>query len=149
MHFFLHTSPFLIYFLVAVILLLESSGVPITNNTLLLFTGALASLGQLNIGLLAIAAIVGSIAGACLAYYIGLRGGRRVLLRLASFFHVDTQKIEVMDGWFHKSGVWMVFFSRMTPFVRPFACFPAGFSRMIFTNFFFCSFSPFPSHRDS
>jgi len=136
MHFLLHTSPLLIYLLVAVILTLESSGVPITNNTMLLVTGALASLGHLNIGILAIAAILGSITGACLAYFIGAQGGRRVLLRLAAFFHVDTQKMGVMDRWFQKSGVWMIFLSRMTPFVRPFACFPAGISQMNFVKFF-------------
>lgn len=30
----------------------------------------------------------------------------------------------------------MIFFSRMTPYVRPFACFPAGISRMPFSRFF-------------
>lgn len=136
MHLLLHTSPLLIYLLVAVILTLESSGVPITNNTMLLLTGALASLGHINIGILAIAAILGSITGACLAYFIGVQGGRRALLRLAAFFHVDAQKIGVMDRWFQKSGVWMIFLSRMTPFVRPFACFPAGISQMNFARFF-------------
>lgn len=129
-HALLHIHPFLIYLLVAVILLLESSGVPITNNTMLLLTGAMASLGYLNIGMLILSAILGSIAGACCAYWIGARGGQQILLRLATFFHVDEQKIRAMDGWLHKSGCWMIFFSRMTPFVRPFACFPAGISHM-------------------
>lgn len=136
LHFFLHTSPFMIYLIVAVILLLESSGVPIVNNTLLIFTGALASLGHLNIWLLAIAAITGSIAGACLAYSIGAYGGRQVMLRVAAFFHVDDQKVRMAENWFQTAGVWMIFFSRMTPFVRPFACFPAGMSRLVFLRFF-------------
>jgi len=126
----------MIYLIVAVILLLESSGVPIVNNTLLIFTGALASLGHLNIWLLAMAAITGSIAGACLAYSIGAYGGRQVMLRLAAFFHVDDQKVRMAENWFQTAGVWMIFFSRMTPFVRPFACFPAGISRIAFLRFF-------------
>jgi len=134
-HMLLHTSPPIIYLLVAGILLLESSGVPITNNTMLLLTGAMASMGYLNIELLIITATVGSIAGACCAYWIGARGGRQILLRLAAFFRVDAQRIGVMDGWFQKSGCWMVFFSRMTPFVRPFACFPAGISHIDFKRF--------------
>jgi membrane protein DedA with SNARE-associated domain len=125
-----------IYLIVAVILLLESSGVPIVNNTLLIFTGALASLGHLNIWLLAIASITGSIAGACLAYSIGAYGGRQVMLRVAAFFHVDDQKVRMAENWFQTAGVWMIFFSRMTPFVRPFACFPAGMSRLAFLRFF-------------
>jgi membrane protein DedA with SNARE-associated domain len=132
---FFHTSPLLIYLLVAVLLFLESTGVPVVNSTLLLFTGALASLLHLNIWVLAAAAVVGSTTGACLAYAIGLWGGRRILLRLLSLFHVDPQKVSVAERWFQQSGIWMIFFSRMIPYVRPFACFPAGISRMPFGRF--------------
>ncbi len=134
-HALLHTSPLLIYLLVAIIILLESTGVPVVNNTLLLLLGAMAALGYLNLEVLMLSAFIGSIAGACCAYWIGARGGRQIVLRLAAFFHVNEQKILIMDSWFQKSGFWMVFFSRMTPFVRPFACFPAGIAHMNFRRF--------------
>ncbi|MDQ6661323.1 MAG: DedA family protein [Chloroflexota bacterium] len=132
----LHADPLLIYILVAVLLLLESTGAPIVNNTLLLFTGALASLGKLDIWVLIAFAIVGSSCGACIAYFIGQRGGRRILLRVTSFFRVDEKKVRIAEQWFQKSGLWMIFFSRMTPYIRPFACFPAGISQMNFPRFF-------------
>lgn len=141
-HFFVHANPLFVYLIVVVILMLESSGVPITNNTLLLFTGALASsMHHLNIEVLALFAILGSTSGACLAYAIGMCGGRQLMLRLATFFHIDQQKIVVSEQWFQKSGVWMVFLSRMIPFVRPFACFPAGITRMPFPRFFVAALS--------
>src|SRR5438270_12368776 len=84
-----HANPLLIYLIVAIFLLLESSAVPIINSTLLLFTGALANLGHLDFWALAIVSILGSIAGACLAYIIGRRGGRRLFLRLVGIFHVS------------------------------------------------------------
>jgi membrane protein DedA with SNARE-associated domain len=140
-HIFLHTSPLLMYLLVGCVLLLESSGVPILNSTLLLFAGALVSLGHLNIVNLALASIVGSVAGACLAYYIGGHGGQQVLLRLASLFHVDTEKIAIVERWFQHSGAWMIFFSRMLPYARPFACFPAGIAQMNFLRFFCAAFA--------
>lgn len=140
-HFFLHADPLLICLIVAVVLMLESAGVPIANNTLLLLTGALASLGHLNIWILTIAAIVGSVAGACLAYWLGARGSRQLFLRIATFFRVKADKIEKAELWFQKSGVWMIFFSRMTPYIRPFACFPAGISKMPFPRFFVAALS--------
>ncbi len=139
-HFLLHASPLLVYVIVTVVLLLESSGIPIANSTLLLFTGALVSLGRLNIWALTIAALLGSTAGACLAYYIGLQGGRQVFLRLASFFRINTKKVDMLESWFQKSGVWMVFLSRIIPYIRPFTCFPAGISRMPFARFFTVAF---------
>jgi membrane protein DedA with SNARE-associated domain len=132
----LYGSPLVVYLLVALMLLLESSAIPIINSTLLLAAGALASVGHLNIWALIAAAILGSIAGACLAYIIGLRGGRSIVLRLAAIFHIDVRKIDMTECWFQKTGMWMVFLSRMTPYVRPFACFPAGISRMPFGRFF-------------
>ena len=132
----IHANPLLIYLIVTIVLLLESCGTPITNNTLLLLTGALASLGHLNIWILTLAAILGSISGACLAYLIGGRGGRKAFFRLASLFHIENQKVYMTEHWFHRSGAWMIFLSRMTPYVRPFTCFLGGISHMPFSRFF-------------
>jgi membrane protein DedA with SNARE-associated domain len=138
-HVLLHTSPLLIYLLVGCVLLLESSGVPILNSTLLLFTGALVSLGHLQIEYLALAAVTGSVSGACLAYCIGRRGGRQILYRLAHILRIDTEKVDIVERWFQRSGAWMIFFSRMLPYARPFACFPAGIAQMNFIRFFCCA----------
>lgn len=140
-HSILSASPFFVYILVALVLLLESSAIPVANTTLLLLTGALASLGHLNIYVLAIAAILGSISGACLAYLLGIKGGRQVLLRLATRFRVDPQKIIIAENWFQGAGVWMVFLSRIIPYIRPFASLPCGISRMPFRRFLLAALS--------
>ena len=134
-HYILNASPLIVYVLVALVLLLESTAIPVANTTLLLLTGALASLGHLNMYILAVAAILGSITGACLAYLLGIKGGRQVLLRLATRFRVDPQKIMIAETWLQGSGVWMVFLSRIIPYVRPFASLPCGISRMPFRRF--------------
>jgi membrane protein DedA with SNARE-associated domain len=134
-HFIMHASPLLICVIVAVMLGLESSGIPIVNTTLLLLVGALASMGHISLWELAIATIGGSTAGACLAYIVGKAGGRRALLRLSLLLHIDRHRIQAAENWFQKSGAWMIFLSRMLPYVRPFACFPAGISQMNFTRF--------------
>ena len=135
-HLITHANPLLIYLIVAIFLLLESSAVPIVNTTLLLFTGALANLGHLDFWALAVAAILGSIAGACLAYIIGIRGGRPLFLRMAGVLRVSEEKVDMAERWFQKTGIWMVFLSRIVPYIRPFGCFPAGISRMPFARFF-------------
>ena len=136
MYLVLHTNPLAIYLIVTLALALESSGIPIVNSTLLLLTGALASSGHFNVGTLALAAIGGSISGACCAYAIGARSGRQTLLRFALFFHLDQHKINLFELWFQRYGIWMVFASRIIPYIRPFTCFPAGFSHTNFTRFF-------------
>jgi membrane protein DedA with SNARE-associated domain len=132
----MHTSPLLIYLIVVIALAFESSGIPIVNSTLLLFTGALAASNRCNVVILALVAVVGSISGACCAYAIGARGSRRMMLRFALFFHLDRHKIQMFEHWFQRYGIWMVFASRIIPYIRPFTCFPAGFSHTNFTRFF-------------
>lgn len=135
-HLIHNTNPLWVYAMVGVFLLLESSGIPIVNSTLLLLTGALASLGHLNVVVLAVASIAGSVAGACLAYMIGRRGGGRLLLGAATRLRIDTRKIQLLEQWFHRAGARMIFCSRIIPYIRPFSCFPAGMARMSFRRFF-------------
>ncbi len=135
-HLIHNTNPLWIYAIVCIFLLLESSGIPIVNSTLLLLTGALASLGHLNIVALAFASISGSIAGACLAYVIGWHGGARLLRGAAKRLRIDTRKIQSLEQWFHRAGARMIFLSRIIPYIRPFSCFPAGIARMPFRRFF-------------
>ena len=125
----------MIYVIVGVILLLESTGIPIVNSTLLLLTGALASLGHLDISALAFVSITGSIAGACIAYVIGWHGGARLLYHVAAKLHIDTRKIQALEKWFHRAGGRMIFLSRIVPYIRPFSCFPAGIAHMPFRRF--------------
>lgn len=130
-----HISPLLIYLLVTALLLLESSGIPVVNTTLLLCTGALAALGRVNLLTLMIVAIAGSTLGACSAYGLGRLYGEPLLLRLARLLRIDKRKVSLAESWFHKAGGRMIFFSRMLPYLRPFACFPAGISSMSFPRF--------------
>ncbi len=134
--FIIYANPILIYLIVAIVLLFESSGVPIANNTLLLLTGALAAQGYLNIWILIPITILGSITGACLAYIIGARSDLRTFLRLTAILRIDQQKVFMTERWFQKAGLWMIFFSRMTPYVRPFACFLGGLTHMSFRRFY-------------
>lgn len=134
-HTYQHIPSALIYLLVVAFLLLESTGIPIINTTMLLFTGAMAAQGRLDFGLLLFAALVGSTLGACCAYSLGLRYGEKLLLRLARFLHIDEQKMLLAERWFQRAGGRMIFLSRVLPYIRPFACFPAGIYNMPFLRF--------------
>lgn len=131
-----HINPWLLCLLVGIFLLLESCGIPILNSSLLLFAGAVASLGHVNIIALAFTAITGSVVGACLAYLIGLRGGEPALRRFIILLHLDTQKIMQGRRWFSRAGGRMIFLSRIVPYIRPFSCFFGGIARMPFRRFF-------------
>jgi len=130
-----HLPPWPTCLLVAAFLLLESGGIPVINTTLLLFAGALAAVGHGTLGYLMVAAITGSTLGACLAYALGRHYGERLLLRLTRLVRIDERKVLVAERWFLRAGSRMIFLSRLVPYIRPFACFPAGISAMPFPRF--------------
>lgn len=130
-----HIPPLLVYALVAAFLLLESSGIPLLNTTLLLCTGALAALGRLNLGVLIGVATLGSFLGAATAYSLGRCYGESLLFRLTGLLHIRTEKVRLAERWFAQAGMRMIFISRIVPYIRPFACFPAGISLMPFPRF--------------
>ena len=135
-NFIVQANPLVIYSIVALTLCLESTGIPIANTTLLLLTGAMTSFGHLNLWILIVVAILGSVVGACSAYIIGARGGRPAFLRLATLFRVDEQKVIFTERWFQKAGIWMILAARILPYVRPFACFFGGITNIPFQRFF-------------
>lgn len=136
-----HSSALLLCVLVTSFLLLESSGIPLLNSTILLLAGALSSLGHANIFMLMLCATLGSITGACIAYFVGLRGGEGVLFALATILHIDTRKVQNAQQWVANAGARVIFLSRILPYIRPFACFPAGIAHMPFRRFFLAALS--------
>lgn len=130
-----HIPSLLIYLLVGVFLCLESTGIPVINTTLLLFTGALAAQGKLDLVLLMVVASLGSILGACCAYGLGRRYGEKLLFRLARLLRIKEEKMTLAQRWFQRAGGRMIFLSRILPYIRPFACFPAGIAAMPFLRF--------------
>lgn len=130
-----HIHPLMIYALTLAFLFLESSGVPILNTTLLLCTGALAALGRVNLALLFVLSIAGSVSGALSAYTLGKHYGEPLLLRMTRFLRIDEQKVRLAERWFAQAGARMIFVSRIVPYIRPFACFPAGIAEMPLPRF--------------
>jgi membrane protein DedA with SNARE-associated domain len=130
-----HIPVWLVYLVLATFLLLESSGIPLLNTTLLLCTGALAAMGRFNMGWLFISSLLGSVLGACVAYLLGWRYGEACLRAVARLLRMKESRIFWLQSWFQRAGGRLIFLSRIIPYIRPFTCFPAGISAMPFGRF--------------
>jgi membrane protein DedA with SNARE-associated domain len=119
-----------------VLMLLESSSLPIPSEVILPFAGYLAFLGQLNVWIIVMLATVAGLAGSLIDYYIGLKGVQslaehKVLGRVL----LSTDQLEVAVKWFKKNGALTVFISRLIPGFRTTFSFPAGAARMSLPKF--------------
>jgi membrane protein DedA with SNARE-associated domain len=130
------------YVAVFFLTLLESACVPIPSEVTLGLGGALASgavignsHGSLNLGLVILVGIAGSVVGSLLAYVVGRTGGRALVDRYGKYVllsHADLDKAEL---WFARRGEWMVLYGRVLPFIRTFISLPAGMAEMSVAKF--------------
>jgi len=123
------------YPLLFLLVMSESSGVPVPGETALITAAVLASRGKLQIelviGLAAAAAIVGDNIG----YLIGRKGGRWLLERPGFMHQQRLRVLEVGEPFFEAHGPKAVFFGRFLLGLRVWASWLAGATRMPWHSF--------------
>jgi membrane protein DedA with SNARE-associated domain len=125
-----HIPALAVYAFIFLWLALESAGVPVPNEIVLLLAGSLATKGETSAPVLVIVAVLGSLLGASVAYAIGLRGGRSAVLRFGRYIRLDEKRLDAIEAQFTRAGALAVFVARVTPFVRTVASFAAGMLRL-------------------
>lgn len=101
----------------------------------LLFGGAIAGEGTIQIGPLVLVVWVCSTVGDSVAFLIGRRFGRRFLLRYGGALGVTETRLADVDAWFERYGYAAVALGRLVNFVRPVAPILAGSTRMPYRRF--------------
>src|SRR5690349_3220453 len=116
---------------VGLLVALENLIPPIPSEIVLSMAGYLASSGQVNLVLVAIAATAGSVLGALALYWLGYALGEERLRRwLDRIPLVDADDLNLADRWFERHEKGAVFFGRMAPVVRSLVSIPAGANHM-------------------
>ncbi len=124
MHAVLHwlgsLPPGLVYLVIAVVIGVESMGVPLPGEITLVSGALLAASGGVDIAGVAIAATTGAILGDSAGYYIGRRGGRPMLVRLGRRFpaHLGPAQLARAERLVQRRGVWAIFFGRFIALLR-------------------------------
>jgi membrane-associated protein len=113
----------------------ESSGVPIPGETALITAGVLASQGKLQIEVVIVLAACAAIVGDNIGYVIGRKGGRWVLERPGRFYRQRTDVLRVGEPFFQRHGSKAVFFGRFVLGLRVWASWLAGATRMHWARF--------------
>ncbi len=124
------------YAAVFVLVAVESLGVPLPGETSIIAAATYAGqTHKLSIGLIfavgAAAAVLGDTAG----YWIGDKGGYRLICRYGRHMRLDEAKIKVAHYLFDRRGGTVVFFGRFVSILRTYAAFLAGTARMRYRRF--------------
>lgn len=123
------------YPLLFLLVMAESAGVPVPGETALITGAALASQGQLNIGLVVAIAATGAVVGDNIGYVIGRRGGRWLLQRPGLLHRHRLEVLAIGEPFFERHGPKAVFFGRFILGLRTWASWLAGATRMRWRSF--------------
>ena len=114
---------------------LESSFFPFPSEVVMIPAGYLAYKGEMNIYIVLIMGILGSLAGALFNYYLAIKLGRKFLVKYGKYFFVKEDTILKMENFFKEHGHISTFSGRLIPAVRQYISFPAGLAKMNLATF--------------
>lgn len=124
------------YLTVAIALLLENAGLPVPGESVLLFACFVAQTEHtIRLSILIPVAIVAASLGDNIGYWIGYRGGHRLLVRYKRIFHVSDERIAKAEQTFARFGAPTVFFARFIFGLRVLAGPLAGILEMPWRRF--------------
>ncbi len=113
----------------------QCCGFPVSSEVVLPFTGVLVALGTLSLPLAIIVALVGELVGAMISYGLGIWVGREALLRWGARFHLRESHLQAAERFYQRRGVVAVAVGRITPVIRSYTSYPAGFAEMPLIKF--------------
>src|ERR1700722_1680355 len=124
------------YPLLFLIVMCESSGLPVPGETGLITAAVLASQGNLKIVPVIALAAAAAIVGDNIGYLIGRKGGRWLLQRPGIFHRQRRQVLITGEPFFERHGPKAVFFGRFLLGLRVWASWLAGATHMHWRSFF-------------
>ncbi|WP_262061797.1 DedA family protein [Streptomyces sp. STR69] len=130
--------PVAVYAVVALVIGVESLGIPLPGEIVLVSAALLSSQHSgINPIILGACASLGAVIGDSIGYAIGRKGGRPLLAWLANKFprHFSEGHVATAERSFEKWGMWAVFFGRFIALLRIFAGPLAGVLHMPYWKF--------------
>jgi membrane protein DedA with SNARE-associated domain len=118
------------YFAIFGIIMLESAGIPLPGETILIGAAMYAgSHHMLDIRLIIATAAAAAFLGDNIGYWVGLKLGRKALQRWGHLIGLDQRKLDLGEYLFLRHGGKIVFLGRFVALLRVFAAVLAGVNR--------------------
>jgi membrane protein DedA with SNARE-associated domain len=121
------------YWLIAALMALESTFVPIPSEVIIPPAAYLAhTQGEFSLAGIIAAGTLGSWLGASCMYWASRWAGRPAVVRLGPYIGLGLSKLQLAEDWSARFGTAGVFFSRLLPVIRHLIGIPAGILRLDF-----------------
>ena len=105
------------------------------GDSLLFASGALAAMGAFNLAILLVVYFIAAVLGDTVNYQIGKKVGTAISPNSLIGKIINQEKMKKAEDFFNKHGGKTIIIARFMPFIRTFAPFVAGASRMNYSYF--------------
>ena len=110
-------------------------GLPIPDETLLVFSGYLIYTHTLNPVFTFSMALLGSATGITVSYFLGRIYGLKLIHKYGRYFHFTEERFWKVHNWFERAGRWSLFFGYYIAGVRHLTAMVAGASALEYPIF--------------
>lgn len=128
------------YGTILVLMLLESTVIPVPSEFVVTPAAYHAAAGNINVFLVVLFATIGADIGASINYFVAFYLGRPIIYRFANskwgrMCLLNQQKVEHSEKYFSDHGVVATLTGRLLPGIRHLISIPAGLSKMHYGKF--------------
>ena len=128
------------YGTILLLMLLESTVIPVPSELVVAPAAYHAASGQLNVALVVLFATIGADLGASINYFAALYVGRPVIYKFANskwgkMCLLNQEKVEKSERYFDNHGIMATLTGRLVPGIRHLISIPAGLARMNYWKF--------------
>ncbi len=128
------------YGTILLLMLLESTVIPVPSELVVAPAAFHAHSGELNVWLVVLFATIGADLGASINYFVALYVGRPVIYKFANskwgkMCLLNQKKVEKSEKYFDDHGVVATLTGRLIPGIRHLISIPAGLARMTYWKF--------------
>ncbi|MBW4054132.1 MAG: DedA family protein [Proteobacteria bacterium] len=112
------------------LMVMESSIIPVPSELVMPPAGYLAYLGKMNLPIAILCGTAGSLIGAYINYYVSHYLGRPLILKYGKYVLIPPDKFERVERFFLQHGEISTFIGRLLPVIRHLISIPAGVAGM-------------------
>jgi membrane protein DedA with SNARE-associated domain len=133
------------YFTVWLLMLIESTFLPMPSEVVIPFAAYKAGQGDLNVFLVVIFGTIGALCGSLVNYFLSYYLGRPIVYAFADskvgkIFLLSKEKVIHAEEYFRRNGKSSTFIGRLVPGIRHLISIPAGLAKMNIRDFILYTF---------
>jgi len=133
------------YFTIALLMLIESTFLPLPSEVVIPFAAYKAGQGELNVFIVVLTGTLGALCGSLINYTLAYYLGRPLVYKFAGsklgkMFLLSKEKVMHAEEYFIRNGKTSTFIGRLVPGIRHLISIPAGLAKMNLRDFMLFTF---------